>query len=94
MGIYSLLIFGIWSVILGFGFFEYKEALTGQVFYVEIVDTFLMTMAILTVVWIYWVKIQRKSFISIGFPKSRWIIKELIMGLGTGIILISGTFLL
>ena len=93
MIIYSLLVFGTWSVISGSGFFNFSEVLKEHEFYTEIVQTLIMTLSVLTVVWIYWMKIQKNNFISIGFRKGE-LLKELLLGAATGVVLLAVTFLL
>ncbi|MBN2775311.1 MAG: CPBP family intramembrane metalloprotease, partial [Prolixibacteraceae bacterium] len=57
----------------------------------ELVGSVTMLLATILVVWVYWVKIQKSNFISIGFNK-KYLLKEIIIGLTTGIFLLSAVF--
>ncbi|MBN1819114.1 MAG: CPBP family intramembrane metalloprotease [Prolixibacteraceae bacterium] len=88
--ILQILIFGTWSLLSGSDFFHYQVTLKENKFY-ELVGSVTMLLATILVVWVYWVKIQKSNFISIGFNK-KYLLKEIIIGLTTGIFLLSAVF--
>lgn len=79
------------SLILGFGFSieEANEAYPILFRYYDLIGTILLGILF---IWIYWVKIQKNSFVSIGFQNKKRLLKESLGGIITGTILISVTF--
>lgn len=90
--ILSTLTTGFYMIFNGYGFFESPQNITSGGDLLDILQNLTGTMATVSLVLIYWVAIQKNSFRSIGFMLDKGWLKEIILGLSMGIVLLGLTF--
>lgn len=92
--VFSTLFNGIFSLANGGAFFESGNQIEGHNFTNLILQNFTFTISVLLWVWIFWIKIQKNSFVSIGFNRNAGWIKEIFLGFVTGVVLLGSVFLI
>jgi hypothetical protein len=92
--VFSALFSGIFSLANGGAFFEPAYKIEEHNFINLVLQNLIFTISVLLWVWIFWVKIQKNSFNSIGFYRNQGWIKEIIIGFGTGVVLLGSVFLI
>jgi membrane protease YdiL (CAAX protease family) len=90
----SYLSTGIFAVCNGYGFFESQRNMDINQNSLMIVQTLSTSLSVILLVLIYWVAIFRFGFVSIGFERTKGWLKEVALGLATGLVLLGLTFLL
>lgn len=91
---FSVLLNGIFSVANGGGFFESAGNVESIQFIKSNLQNFTLLVSVLLWTWIFWMKIQKSSFVSIGFSRETGWFKEIILGFVTGIVLLGSVFLI
>ncbi len=91
--LFSVLFNGIFSLANGGKFFSQPDNIDGPQFLYEVVQNFILFFSVLLWTWIFWMKIQKNSFVSIGFYRNAGWIKEIILGFVAGIGLLGSVFL-
>jgi len=92
--LFSVLFNGIFSLANGGNFFSEPENIGGSQFFYEVVQNFILFFSVLLWTWIFWMKTQKNSFVSIGFYRNAGWIKEIILGFVTGVVLLGSVFLI
>lgn len=92
--LFSVLFNGIFSLANGGKFFSQPDNISSSQFLYEVVQNFILFFSVLLWTWIFWMKIQKNSFASIGFYRNTGWIKEIILGFVTGIVLLGSVFLI
>ena len=91
--LFSVLFNGIYSLANGGKFFSQPDNMGGSQFLYEVLQNFILFFSVLLWTWIFWMKIQKNSFVSIGFYRNAGWIKEIILGFVAGIGLLGSVFL-
>lgn len=92
--LFSVLLNGIFSLANGGKFFSQPDNIGGPQFLYEVVQNFILLISVLLWTWIFWMKIQKNSFVSIGFYRNTGWMKEIILGFVTGVVLLGSVFLI
>lgn len=91
--LFSVLLNGIYSLASGGNFFSEPENTGGSQFFYEVLQNFILLVSVVLWTWIFWMKIQKNSFVSIGFYRNAGWIKEIILGFVAGVGLLGSVFL-
>lgn len=91
--LFSGLFNGIFSVANGGNFFSQPDSIGGSQLLYEVLQNFILLVSVLLWTWIFWMKIQKNSFVSIGFYANAGWIKEIILGFVAGVGLLGSVFL-
>lgn len=91
--LFSVLLNGIYSLASGGNFFSEPENIGGSQFFYEVLQNFILLVSVVLWTWIFWMKIQKNSFVSIGFYRNAGWIKEIILGFVAGVGLLGSVFL-
>ena len=92
--LFSVLLNGIFSLANGGKFFGQPDIIGGSQFLYEVLQNFILTVSVLLWTWIFWMKIQKNSFVSIGFSRNTGWIKEIVFGFVAGVALLGAVFLI
>ncbi len=92
--LFSVLLNGVFSLANGGKFFSQPDNIGGPQFLYEVVQNFILLVSVLLWTWIFWMKIQKNSFVSIGFYRNTGWMKEIILGFVTGVVLLGSVFLI
>ena len=91
--LFSVLFNGIYSLANGGNFFSEPDNIGGSQFLYEVLQNLILLVSVVLWTWIFWMKIQKNSFVSIGFYRNAGWIKEIILGFVTGVGLLGSVFL-
>ena len=93
MGIYQFVVNGLLSTLMGHGFFEINEALKDNPLLLNVIGSLIMLAAVITLIWLYWIVIQKFTIAEFGLRLKNGI-SESLTGLLTGLFLITSIFLI